>query len=129
MTQQHSRGFIALMSAIIISVVLLLVVTTSSFTGFYGRFNALDAELKARSSATADACADAALLKLAQNLDPGGLTLSLNSLDQCRVGAISGGAQKTFRIQATSSNSAVTNLEVTVKTDFSIASWQEIPVF
>lgn len=129
MKRKHPRGFIALMSVIIISAVLLLVVTTLSFTGFYSRFNMLDAELKARSAAAADACADTAILKLAQNLDPGDLVLSLNSLDQCRVGSVSGATQKTFRIQATSSESAVTNLEVTLNTDFSVASWQEISTF
>lgn len=130
MNAARPRGFIALMSAIIISAVLLLVVTTSSFTGFYTRLNVLDTELKARSFAAADACASVALFELAQNLNPSDVVLSLNNLDECRVGAVTGTAQKTFRVQATSSNSAVTNLQIVVDTsDFSIVSWQEISTF
>lgn len=126
------RGFIALMTAIIISVVLLTIVTTSSFTGFYGRFNVLDAELKSRSAAAADACADMALLKLAQNIEPSGvLSPALNALDECRVSAVTvSGAEKRFVVQATSSQSAVTNLSIRVDTtDFSILEWQEIAVY
>lgn len=119
------RGFIALMSVIIISAVLLLVVTTSSFTGFYSRFNMLDAELKARSAAAADACADTQLLKAAQNnFTP--TTLTLNSIDVCQAVAL---ASNTIKVQATSSNSAVTNLLVTYNSDYSIHTWQEISTF
>lgn len=123
------EGFVALMSAIIISAVLLVTVAAAGFAGFYGRSNGLDAELKARSAAAADACADVALLVLAQEDDPGGRILSLNSLDECRIGTVSGTAQKTFRVQATSSG-AVTNLEIVVdNSNLSVLSWREISTF
>jgi len=117
------------MSAIVISAVLLVTAATAGFVGFYHRSNGLDAELKARSAAAADACADAALLTLAQGGDPGGRILSLNSLDECRIGAVSGSAQKTFRVQATSTG-AVTNLEIIADgSDLSVLSWREISTF
>lgn len=129
MTYRNSQGFIALMSAIIISAVLLTIVATSSWGGFYKRSNGLDAELKARSVAAADACVAAALLSLAKRGDPAGSILALNELDECRIGAVSGAEQKTFEVQATSSG-AVTNLRVTVDAkDFRVRSRQEIPVF
>lgn len=117
------------MSAVVISAVLLLVVTASSFTGFYGRADMLDAELKARSSAAADACVDAALLALMRREDPAGRILSLNSLDECRIGAVNGTEEKSFTVQATSSG-AVTNLRIVVNgDDLSIRSWEEVATF
>lgn len=123
------RGFIALMSAIIISAILLIVATTGGLTGFYERANILDAELKDRSAATADACADQALLLIANDSTYTGLTLlTLNSLDSCRV-LVSGASPKNIRIQATSSN-AVTNLRIDYDPAASaVTSWQEVPVF
>jgi hypothetical protein len=129
MTSQRPQGFIALMSAIIISAILLIVVTTGGLTGFYSRSNILDAELKSRSAAAADACADQALLLIANDSAYIGLTLlTLNSLDSCRV-LVSGVSPKDIRIQATSSN-AITNLEINYDPAASaVISWQEIQTF
>jgi hypothetical protein len=124
-----SRGFIALMSALIISAVLLVTVLTGSLTGFYERANILDAELKDRSSATADACADQALLLIANDTNYVGTSLlRLNSLDSCRA-VVSGTTLKSIRIQATSSV-AVTNLVISYDIGtLSVTSWQELAVF
>ena len=82
MKKHSERGFIALISALIISAILLIALVASNLTGFYSRFNILDSELKERSNATADACADIALLQFA--LDPmyAGGTLNINSIDE-----------------------------------------------
>jgi hypothetical protein len=105
-------------------------------TGIFARGDALDGELKLRSSSAADACADQALLALAGSPTyPGGSVYTLNSLDECRVGAVSTisigpSSYYAFRVQATSSRAAITNLEVVASTtDLSIYSWREIPRF
>ena len=130
MSMPQERGFVALISVIIIGAVLLAVVIGASLTGFYSRYNVLDFELKERSASAADACANQALLELANDATyAGGIMLSLNSLDTCRVGPVTlvGTGEKSIRIQATSSD-AVTNLFVVVNTsDLSIASWREVP--
>lgn len=130
MTHSTTSGFIALMSAILISAVLLLVVTTGSLTGFYQRFNILDTEFKGRSAAAADACADQAFLLVANNPAYVGLTLlDINALDSCRALVGDDSPDKSIRIQATSS-SAVTNLQIIYNPNtLSVVSWQEIPVF
>ena len=127
--RRSGAGFIALMSAIIISAILLVVITTGGLTGFYGRANILDSELKDRSSAAADACADQAFLLIANDSAYTGLTLlTLNSLDSCRV-QVSGVSPKSIRVQATSSN-AVTNLQISYDPATpAVLSWQEVPVF
>ncbi|MEK7133551.1 MAG: hypothetical protein AAB804_00605 [Patescibacteria group bacterium] len=132
MKKKQERGFIALISTIIMSAVLLLVIASSGLVSFYSRFNTLDSELKQRSDATADACADMALLQLAQDPSYQGGTFTINSLDQCRVGKVAavGGGNTQFSVQATSSNTAVTNLRVVVDpADLSVVSWQEIAAY
>jgi len=128
--KRQNRGFVALISAIIISAVLLIVAVSNGLVSFYSRFNMLDSELKERSNAAADACADTAIAQLAQAIDPSGMTRTLNSIDQCRIGIVSGTTQKMFKVQATSSDRAVTDLQIIVDAnDFSVVSWQEIPNF
>lgn len=137
MIQPRSKGFIALMSAIIIATILLLVATTGGLTGIFARGNALDAELKARSVSAADACVDQALLSLAN--DPGYTgpdTYNLNTLDQCTVETVQLdipiAGQLTLTIKGTSGANAAaratTNLQVVANTaDLSIVSWREAP--
>lgn len=119
------------MSAIIISALLLIVATAGSFTGFYERSNILDAELKDRSNATADACADQAFLLVANNpAYTGTILLTLNSLDSCRATVSGTAPAKSVRIQATSSNAAVTNLQITYNpATYTASIWQEVAVF
>jgi len=61
------RGFIALISAIIISAVLLIAAAAGSVTGMYSRFGVLDVEFKERSTALAEACESIVLSKLGED--------------------------------------------------------------
>lgn len=128
--KQNNNGFIALMSAIIISAVLMLIVINMSLTGFYSRTNILDSETKERSSALADACIDIALLGFAQNASYTGninVTVGENS---CFIGPVTtSGSQKIFKIKAIIAN-YYTNLNVIIDgTNFSIISTEETPTF
>lgn len=67
--KNYKRGFIALFSVIIITSALLLMATTLSFSGFMGRFNILDSELKEKSNALAEACIDEAILRVYENIN------------------------------------------------------------
>jgi hypothetical protein len=131
MPKRSQRGFIALISAIIISAMLLLVIAAMGATTFYSRFNMLDTELKERSFATADACADRAFIELVLDPTYTGSALMLNSIDECRVGKVSwSGSTVQFSVQATSSDTAVTNLKIVANSgDFSIVSWEEIATY
>lgn len=122
------RGFIALMSAIIISAILLIVVASGSLTGFFGRMNIFDSELKERSMNLADACIDQAILKLAQNTAyTGSETITLVGGDTCTIGSIPSASPKTFKTQGVFRN-YYTNLQVTLTSDNrSVSSWQEVP--
>jgi len=108
------RGFIALISAIIISALLLAIVASSSLGGFNSRFNLFESEMKERTMALADACVDHALLELANDLSYAGNATSTIGADTCYVGAITtAGSQKAFKTRAFKNNS-YTYLAVTV---------------
>jgi Tfp pilus assembly protein PilE len=125
-----SRGFIALMSAIIISAVLLSIIATQSLAGLYERSNVLDAEFKSRSVATAFACAEQTFLLVGSDPSYTGVTkITLNAFDSCQAFITGDSTVKNIRIQATSS-AAVTNVQLSYNPiTLSIISWQEIPVF
>ncbi len=125
LNKKSNNGFVALMSAIIISVVLLLLATSLSLTGFYDRSNILDRELKEKSSALAEACVDTAILKLAN--DPtysGNEIITVSGGETCRIESISGG---TIISKANYNNTYFTNLEVDVDSNFSVTRWEEVP--
>lgn len=124
-------GFMALMSAIIISILLLAISLTVSLTGFFSRFNIVDSEFKQRSMTLAEACVDAALLNFAKDpsYNPSNESVTIGS-DQCKIIAkIVLGAETTFRTQAIV-NKSYTNLQVTVHTvSLAIIRWEEVPHF
>ena len=124
------RGFIALTSAVIIAALLLVVTTAGSMAGLYERGILLDRELKERSFAAAASCASKAMLYLQRAGYLGG-RYALNTLDECYIGDIHIlGTVTTFKVQATSSKSAVTNLLVSyIPATSEIVSWQEIPTY
>lgn len=127
--QSTNRGFIALISVIIISAVLMIIATTLGFSSFFGRYNILDSELKERSSALADACVDVALLKLVNNPTYSSSVSELVNidLDTCNITNISPGYPKTIKVTSDYKN-FVTNLEVVVaSSDLVISSWEEVP--
>jgi hypothetical protein len=112
------RGFIALMSSIIISAILLVVVVAASITGFTTRFNMLDAEAKQQSAALADACLDILMLRLVQGTTPNALVTEA----ACTIS----NAASPYKISAMAGR-AHTNLLVTVNATPAIVSIQETP--
>jgi len=117
-----NAGFLALMSAIIISAILLLIATSVSNISFYGRSNILDAELKEKSFALAEACVDVAILNLLQGINYTG-DVAVGS-DKCTIQSISGTSEKTINTYADHKN-YITKLEVEVDTNMSIISFEE----
>lgn len=123
-----NSGYIALISAIIISVILMLIVLGTGLTGFSGRFNILDSEWKERSTALAEGCLDTARLKLA--VDPSYTvttpeTITIGS-GTCQIISVSSAWPKTIVTQA-KPNNIYTNLTVVVPDATNITSWQELP--
>lgn len=130
-THTPQNGFIALMSAMLISVALLTLMISVSFEGYYGRFAILDSELKETSVSLAEACVNIAILRLAQgNEFTGTVPVGDNECEIVDINTVSGNyvieAQGVYK-------DAYTNLEVEIDPDFfpetHIVSWVEVPNF
>lgn len=116
-----SRGFIALMTAIIISAILLIVIVVGGLVGFYSRFNVLDAESKERSSALADACAENIRLQLATSGSVSAGDVVVGD-DSCEIVTDT----SPYEIQAVF-NDSYTNVQVGIDPDtFEVTSWEEV---
>ncbi len=122
------KGYIAIISALVISFVLMVVTFGVSISGYFVRFNILDSYSKEVSNSLAETCVDTALLRLAENsLYSGNETVALGT-DQCSILPLeTSGTQKIIKARAVV-NDAYTNLKVTVlSSDLSIVSWEEVP--
>jgi len=132
--ENQKKGFVALMSAIIISVVLLVLATTLSFTGFNSRFNILDSESKERSSALAEACVENAILSLINDpsYSANNKIYAVSGNNTCMVKDVSTTTipgKTIIKTQGTFSNSH-TNFIVTVdNSPFKVAHVEEVANF
>ena len=118
-----NRGFIALITSVIISAVLLLVATNLNLTGFYASSNLLDYELKEISFNLAEACVDTAILKIINNpaYSPANETINIEGND-CVIESITGNVIKT---KANYKN-YITHLEIELNlSDMSIIRFEE----
>jgi hypothetical protein len=126
--KKQPKGFIALMSAVIISAILITATITGSLTGFYTRFNILDSEFKNRSSTLAEACVDVLLYKIGNDSGYNGPDLNYTvGDDKCSIFTASnpGTSPRTFKVQGIYQNS-YTNLQITVDVNtLAVVSWQE----
>ena len=124
--RQH--GYIALISAIIIAAILVVISVSLSITGFLSRFDVVETEYKARSSALAEGCVNQALLNLAQGINGIATGTVPIGTDSCTIiSVVTAAGQITIQTKG-SYQEAVTNLQVVVNDwDFSIISWQEMP--
>lgn len=128
MHENNQRGYIALMSAIIISVLLLSITVGIGLSGFFSRSNILDAESKERSQALAEACGDQALLNFSQGLTSTGV-VSVGH-DNCTIISVTPKVgQTTIKTQAVI-NHAYSNIKIIVDTNtLGIISWDECANF
>ncbi len=134
---KNEEGFVALITAIILSLILISITVTLNQSGYLTRSSLLDTEYKERSTALAEACANVALLKLAN--DPTYQVASPQQIsvgtDSCWIHSVVTGTQDTIKASATFQDTAAgkgvsTNLIIVVNaSDLSVQSWNEVPAF
>lgn len=127
------QGFVALITAIVLSCILITAAVTLNMSGFFTRSSLLDSEYKERSSALSEACADVALLKLASDPSYAGNETMAVGTDTCQTRATKLGVpvagQDTVETRGVF-NEATTNLRIVVETsNLSVQSWDELPSF
>lgn len=121
------KGFIALISVIIVSGILILVAITLSLEGFNTRNNILDSEMKERGANLAEACVDNTILKIINDPDFFGNSTTTIADGNCFVGFITTTlGVKTFKTRVNYKN-FYTNFKISINSsDFSVISWEEI---
>jgi hypothetical protein len=132
------KGFVALMSVVIISAILLVLVFVLEASTFFQRYDTLDYENKAISENLAESCVQEAMLKAEQNASyAGGDCISLGGVcggadpqKICRICSVTHSAgSATANVRAVYSG-AYSNLSVTFSTTAgnpSILNWKETP--
>jgi len=132
------QGYIALISAILISTSLLILTISVSFEGFYSRFMVSGSEQKEISTYLAKSCVNTAILKIAQ--DRNYLTKSMEIITvgdtTCHIISIETGnifvSNRLIKAQGRSGQ-AYTNLVVeidpSVLPHIAIKTWDELPSF
>lgn len=123
------KGFVAITSVIIISVVLMVLIFTVNYGSFLNRFNILDTTSKKTSRALAESCvADARLKMILDPLYAGDEIIPLGSYT-CKTFPIEDnlpGLQKTIKTEA-NVDGAETNLKVIISlAGFEVVSWEEL---
>lgn len=132
--RKENSGFIALITAIVLSAILITTAVALNQLSFFARSEISNAEYKERSIALAEACLDMALLRLAQNpAYPGGEIVTVTASDSCAIRPVlrntPQSGQNTIETRAVFQE-ATTNLKIVVKaSNFSILSWDEVPSF
>jgi len=128
--RRSGAGYIAITSAIIVTIIVISAVLTTSSTGYFARFNVLGTLLKEESSALANACADTALLNLAFDINYAGNETIMIASSTCTIMTIeTNGDEKTIKAQA-KEDDRTANIKVLLDTtDFTIVSWDEVASF
>lgn len=134
--RKSERGYIALVSVLIISLVLLTLAVSVSLTGFYARSNILNSEIKEQSMALAESCVSKAVADVAiGNPTTGVVSFSENPYTgdayECTILSITSDSpnagETTIETQGIFYNS-YTNLVVTIDSDNqSVLQWREVP--
>ena len=131
-TKNFNKGYIALISIIVISVLLITMGIVISFGGFFTRFTILENEYKKISTSLAEACAETAILKLIEDWNYAGGEDQTINLNSCSIVSVQdfNGSQKLIKSKAVYQGSH-SNLEIAVEKNGSkinIVFWREIPV-
>jgi hypothetical protein len=137
MRQNEPQGFIALITAILLGIIIMVIAITLSTTSYFTRGQVLDAEYKERSRALAESCINVALLRIAANpTSPATGTVTIGS-DSCAIASITGTPTSGYSISANASFPSVaipgktyTYLQIqtgTYAANLSITAWKECP--
>ncbi len=127
---EKQNGFVALVSAIVISALLIIIAASLGYTNFFTRFNILDGENKETSLGLAEACAEIARVEIANSsgfsVPSGGKTYTFGG-NTCKILSVSG--SYTVQSQGVYQNSYSTIEAIYNRTgsDVTVTGWKEVP--
>ena len=125
------KGYVAITSAFIITALILVIVLGVSLSAVLTRENILSSDLKETSKALAEACAETALLKLAQNSSYAGNETITVAASTCSIVAVVASGTKKIITTTGRAGDVYTNLRVTASSSpvLSISGWEEVVSF
>jgi hypothetical protein len=135
MKQVAQKGYIALISAILISVSLLTMVIAVSFEGYFSRFNVLESEQKEISDYLAESCFNRAVIELSQDEEYDETPIVEVGEEECTIIDIEDGTFPSNRLISVQgvNGEAYTNLEIEIDLDslpeVDVISWVEVGSF
>ncbi len=123
---KKDSGYVAIITAIFVSIILGIIVFTMSLGSFLGRENSLSLHLKEKSRGLAEACVETARLKIAQSSSyVGGENVNVAS-DTCRIVSVANLSGNSLILAQGNYRNIFTDLEVIIRqNDASILDWQE----
>lgn len=128
-TQKNERGFVALISILILSTVLLATTLSLAQFGLANRYFILDLEQKSESEKLASSCVHIARIMVYNNpaSSVGNVISEPIGTDRCSIVRITqNGSQSTVQTKGVKGN-AITNLQVVINnTNGNFVSWNEI---
>lgn len=131
MNYHKQQGFVALVSAIVISGLLIIIGATLGYAGFFARINILDGEFKETSVGLAEACAEIARVEIANNANftvpAGGRTYTIGSTGDCKILSVTGSYTVQAQAVYQKSYTTIETVFARTSTDVSVSSWKEIP--
>jgi hypothetical protein len=134
-SNSNQDGFVALVSAIVISALLIIIAASLGYTGFFSRFNILDGEFKETSVGLAEACAEISRVEIANNtsFNPSNKVYAIGTgtpQPECTIVSVTPpGAHYTVQVKAeyNKSVSKITTELDRVSDNVNVFSWREIP--
>ena len=131
----NQKGFIALISVIVIAAILAAITFVLSTSGFFLRFNVFDTESKKISLDVAEACVQTAMLELIQGavpVLPQTVPVGTNSCKICYISSTNPSVNpKTIQTRAVS-NDSYSNITVVLTqnpSSFTVNSWDEVSTY
>ena len=130
MLNNMSKGYIAITTTIIVSLVVLLLSSAVGSSSLFSRLNELDSMYKRSSYFLTRSCLDHAMYKLAQSTSYGGSETVVIGSDTCTLLPVeTNGGNKIIKAWS-QTNSTRTNLKLTIVTlDLSTVSLEEVQSF
>jgi len=127
---KSGKGYIAISSAIVLSLVLILVAVALGSSSFFTRITLVDFNNKQASFAVARSCLNIALLKLAQNPSYAGNGIAEVSSSTCEIRPVTSSPPNKIIEVRSQINGATTNLRLTVVSlNLSTVSLEEVVKF
>lgn len=126
--RNSNRGFIALVTVLIMSSILLMLLAVSALGSFYARSDGLGRYEKRVARSLADSCAEVALLDLARagsGYQPHDREINVDDGESCMIGRVEYGEYITITTRASVNDAYAESVVTLSHANMSVVSWKQ----